>query len=80
MWCLNGMISQPDIAMHCKSCHVNTATPYYTVMNDSKSQDDRSWRVGHVSSAITMSCLINQATCMSEFNGFSVKTGAICNR
>ena len=50
--------------MHCKSCRVNTAiTPYYRVMHDSKSQDDKSLGIGHVLFVITKSCQISQSAC-----------------
>ena len=46
-----------------KSCRVNTAiTPYYRVMHDSKSQDDKSWGIGNVLFSITKSCRISQST------------------
>ena len=48
--------------MHYKSCHVNTAIyHYYRAMHDSKSQNDKSWAIGHVLFAITMSCRISHS-------------------
>ena len=55
-----------DLVSLILSCITNHIVQrYYRVRHASKSQDDKSWGIGHVLFAITKSCRIIQSACRS---------------